>query len=158
MKYIYLTLLLIFCTTSYAQEINDHCYKFEGVYVCNIPSSNKNTIIQEVIKEIPKKEISPIVKTYWKYSDKKYSDKQICEAIYIIEGKEKANQEYGINPQYVKCKNRLECEKVCLNTVKNKRKTWNQEGDFLEYLSKKYCPPNHSIWLKNLKIYLRKLN
>jgi hypothetical protein len=107
MKYIYLTLLLIFCTTSYAEEY--------------------------------------------------YTNEKICQAIWIIEGKERANQEYGINPQYVKCENRLECENVCLNTVKNKRKAWNQEGDFLEYLSKKYCPPNSKIWLKNLKFYLKKL-
>jgi len=148
----FLIMFLILAGIANAVErINDDCYKFDGVYVCE---AQKPEVKAQPTIEPQKKEESPIVKTTWEYGEVDYSDKEICNAIWYVEGGEKANQEYGINPQYVKCENHLECEKICLNTVKNKRKSWNQEGDFLEYLSKKYCPPNHVIWLKNLKYFL----
>jgi len=147
-------LLLNIGITNAVERINDNCYKWSGVLVCEAQKIPEKEVPQI---EPPEKEESPIIKISWEYAEVDYSDKEICSAIWYIEGGEKANQEYGINPQYVKCENHLECEKVCLNTVKNKRKMWNKEGDFLEYLSKKYCPPNYIIWLKNLKFYLKKL-
>jgi hypothetical protein len=87
-----------------------------------------------------------------------YTDRQICNSIYIIEGKEKANQAYGINPDYNKCSTREACETLCLNTVrKNKVRFKNQviEKDYLVFLAKRYCPLNWESWLKNLKFYLK---
>ena len=56
-----------------------------------------------------------------------YTDRQICNSIYIIEGKEKANQAYGINPIYNDCRTKEDCETICLNTVrKNKVRFKNQ--------------------------------
>jgi hypothetical protein len=91
-----------------------------------------------------------------------YSDQKICNAIWYVEGGEKANQEYGINPKYVKCENHLECQNMCIKTVAKWRRVYNLREhthykDFLTFLSYKYCPPNHVIWLKNLNFYLRKL-
>lgn len=96
----------------------------------------------------------------WAQAEEYYSDQKVCNAIWYVEGQEKANQAYGINPQYVKCENRLECYDVCIRTVAKWRKVYNfkkENADFLTFLSYKYCPPNHLIWLKNLKFYLRKL-
>jgi hypothetical protein len=91
-----------------------------------------------------------------------YTDQKICNAIWYVEGGKKANQEYGINPQYVICGNHLECKNVCIKTVAKWRRVYNLREythykDFLTFLSYKYCPPNHVIWLKNLKFFLRKL-
>lgn len=139
---------------SEGQEINDHCYKFEGVLVCNKKEILK--VSEPKIIEVPKKENKLIIKTYW---TKEYTDKEICDCIWIIEGGEKANQPYGINPKYIKCNSKQECEKICLNTIKNNRKRFanqTEESDFLTFLARRYCPPNWKIWLKNLKWYLDK--
>ena len=88
-----------------------------------------------------------------------YNAKKICDIIYIIEGKEKANQPYGINPKYITCKSKNECEQICHNTVNNNKirfKNQNKEKDFLSFLAKRYCPLNWKVWLKNLKFYLNK--
>lgn len=87
-----------------------------------------------------------------------YSSEKICESIYIIEGKEKANQPYGINPKYIKCDSKEECYQICLNTVNNNKirfKNQRKEKEFLTFLAKRYCPPNWKVWLKNLKFYLK---
>jgi hypothetical protein len=91
-----------------------------------------------------------------------YSDQKICNAIWYIEGQEKANQFYGINPKYVKCYSKEKCFNVCVKTITKWRKIYHLREythykDFLIFLSYKYCPPNHVIWLKNLKFWLRKL-
>ncbi len=91
---------------------------------------------------------------------KEYTTKEICNIIYIIEGKEEANQQYGINPKYIKCNSKKECEKICINTVNNNKKRFqdqNEENDFLKFLARRYCPPNWKSWLSNLKYYLDKL-
>lgn len=88
---------------------------------------------------------------------KEYSANEICNAIYIIEGKERANQPYGINPKYIICKTEKECRKICINTVNNNRKRFanqKKEKDYLTFLAKRYCSPNWRIWLKNLKYFL----
>jgi len=88
-----------------------------------------------------------------------YDAKKICDCIYIIEGQERANQQYGINPKYVTCSSKSECERICLNTVNHKYSDWQnqtKEKDFLKYLAKKYCPFRWKLWLKNLKHYLNK--
>ena len=81
---------------------------------------------------------------------------KLADAIRIAEGGDKANQLYGINPKYVKCDSEESCRRVCINTIKSKEKEWINapERDFLTYLSKRYCPFNHEIWLKNVKYYM----
>jgi hypothetical protein len=154
-----INILLIGTVFVFASEkINDNCYKFEKVFVCDAKNQEQKTIPQI---EQPKKDDEIIVTTSFEYGDENYSDKKICEAIWFVEGQEKANQYYGINPQYVKCENRLECYNVCINTVKHKRTEYQQYGyekfsTFLEYLASRYCPINQKVWLKNLKFYLEK--
>ena len=92
------------------------------------------------------------------YADE-YDANKICDAIYIIEGREEANQLYGINPQYIICDSEKECREICINSVENNKIRFkNQKGeeDYLIFLAKRYCPPNWVVWLKNLNFYLNK--
>jgi len=86
-----------------------------------------------------------------------YTTKEICNNIYIIEGKDKARQPFGI--ETIECKTFEKCEQICHNTINNNKKRFknqNKEDEFLIFLAKRYCPPNWKIWLKNLKYYLNK--
>lgn len=86
-----------------------------------------------------------------------YTTEEICLAIYIIEGKEKARQPFGI--ETIECETYEKCEPICFNTVNNNRirfKNQTKEKHFLTFLAKRYCPPNWEIWLKNLNFYLEK--
>jgi len=96
---------------------------------------------------------------YYQNKDKQYSAKEICKIIWIIEGRNEANQHYGINPKYIKCNSKEKCKYICINTVENNKIRFtnqNKETHFLNFLAKKYCPYNWKTWLKNLKYYLTK--
>jgi rare lipoprotein A len=62
-----LAIPLMFVVTAQAVEkINDNCYKWDGVLVCE----GEKTAQKEMPKiEQPKKEESPIVKTTWEYGE-----------------------------------------------------------------------------------------
>ncbi len=140
-------LLFVACAICQSNEqINSHCYIFDKTYVCEPEAKQQQKQEPQIIK---KEADDIIINVSW---EKYYTEQEICNAIYIIEGKEKARQPFGI--ETIECKTFEKCEQICLNTVKNKRTAWNQEGDFLEYLAKKYCPYNWKVWLKNLKFYL----
>ncbi|OQY10301.1 MAG: hypothetical protein B6I28_01255 [Fusobacteriia bacterium 4572_132] len=86
-----------------------------------------------------------------------YNVEKICQSIYIIEGKEKARQYFGI--ETIECKTFDKCKVICENTVRNNIKRFknqSKEKDFLVFLGKRYCPPNWKVWVKNLKFYLNK--
>lgn len=88
-----------------------------------------------------------------------FTDKQICDSIYIIEGKEKARQPYGIKT--IECKSKEYCEQICINTVRNNRVRYAEYGykkynTYLEFLAGRYCPPNQKEWLRMLLYYLNK--
>lgn len=91
-----------------------------------------------------------------------YTDEEICQSIYIIEGGEKTNFPYGIKS--VSCNGKEECKKICLNTVRNNRKRFSDYGyreykTYLEFLASRYCPKGEYLcenWLGNLKFYLKK--
>ena len=88
-----------------------------------------------------------------------FTDKQICGVIYVIEGKEKARQSYGI--ETIECQTKEYCEQLCLNTVKKNRIRYNEYGykkynSYLEFLASRYCPPNQKEWLRMLMYYLNK--
>ena len=40
---------------------------------------------------------------------------------------------------------------VCINTIVHAAKDWNRQGDFIDFLSRRYCPPNHRSWAANVK-------
>ena len=98
------------------------------------------------------------VTVYDTYSEE-YNANKVCDCIYVIEGKEKASQPYGI--ETIKCTSEKECRQICINTIENNKvrfKNQVKEKDYLTFLAKRYCPPNWKIWLKNLKFYLNKIN
>jgi hypothetical protein len=93
-----------------------------------------------------------------------YTDEQIVRAIYKAEGGAKATYLYGIRS--VKYGSAQEAYRICLNTVRNNRRRWQRDGakgDYLTYLSKKYCPigcendrGTNRYWLKNVRFFLAK--
>lgn len=93
-----------------------------------------------------------------------YSDEQIVNAIWIVEGGSKASYAYGIRS--VNYESIEEARAICLRTVRNNRARWAQEGKpggFLPYLARKYCPMEaindsrglNKHWLANLKSVLK---
>ena len=87
-----------------------------------------------------------------------FTDKQICDCIYFIEGKEKARQPYGI--ETIECKSKEYCEQICLNTIRNNRIRYKEYGykkykDYLSFLASRYCPYNQKNWLRMLNSCLK---
>ena len=98
-----------------------------------------------------------------------YSDSEICQAIWVIEGGAKAQYAYGIRS--VKYRDRQEARRICYNTVRNNRKRYADYGykqypDFLSFLQSRYCPIKGKLskaerklngnWLRNLRYQLAK--
>jgi hypothetical protein len=98
-----------------------------------------------------------------------YTDTEIVNAIYKIEGGAKATFAYGIRSVHYSTV--AEARRICFNTVRNNRKRYAQYGyreypDFLSFLQSRYCPTKGKLsraekklngyWLNNLKNQLRK--
>jgi len=108
------------------------------------------TIGEHVHKKEIKKENTAVAK--------KHSNQEICNIIYIIEGKEKARQPFGI--ETIECRTFKKCEKICLNTVRNNRVRYKEYGykkykTFESFLASRYCPVNQKNWLRMLNYYLK---
>lgn len=85
------------------------------------------------------------------------------DAIYKAEGGAKAQYLYGIRS--IKYDTPEEARKICYNSVKNNYKRWEKagrEGDFVEFMSRRYCPIGakndpkgvNKNWVKNVKYFL----
>ena len=90
-----------------------------------------------------------------------YDADRIVDAIYLVEGAEKAKKPFGILS--VPCDGYEDCRQVCYNTVVNSFSRWQvagSKGDFLEYLGRRYAPPQaHPLnrnWVPNIKKLLAK--
>lgn len=73
---------------------------------------------------------------------------RLADCIRLAEGV----QSYGLEARH-KAKG---YRKVCIEVCQRYFKQWASKPRFepyLEYLSKRYCPPNHAVWLKNVKYY-----
>lgn len=85
---------------------------------------------------------------------------RVVDAIYVIEGGQRAKVAYGICS--VKVSSAVEARQVCLNTVRNNYRRWkNHKGpqeSFRSFLGKRYCPPqlggDNRYWLRNLSHYV----
>ena len=53
------------------------------------------------------------------HAEEYYTDEEIVNAIYQIEGGSNAKYPYGIRS--IPCKTKSECRRICTNTVKNNR-------------------------------------
>lgn len=81
---------------------------------------------------------------------------RVVNAIYIAEGGAKAIKPFGILS--VPCNGYAECRQICLNTVRNNWKRWQNAGNpgsFIEYLGSRYAPveahPLNRNWVPNVK-------
>ena len=95
-----------------------------------------------------------------------YSNTEIVDAIWVIEGGTRAQYAYGIRS--VKYKDLAEARRICLRTVVNNRKRYadygyKQYADYLSFLASRYCPVGcgndrgtNKFWLRNLRYQLAK--
>lgn len=83
------------------------------------------------------------------FSGKREPDyRRLADSIRLAEG----NQNYGLEARWEAIGYRKKCIMVC----KRYYEQWaskGKPGGYLEYLSKRYCPLNHRIWLSNVRYY-----
>lgn len=91
-----------------------------------------------------------------------YDSEILADAIYVIEGGQKAKKPFGILS--VPCNGYEDCRQVCINTIEANFTRWQASGatgDFLNFLGNRYAPPQaHPLnrnWIPNLKSVLAKL-
>ncbi len=88
---------------------------------------------------------------------------RIADAIYRAEGGRKARPAYGIKG--VKVRNTAHAREVCIRTIRSAHAEWDGEGDFIEFLSRKYAPIGarndpgnlNSHWARNVRHHMEKL-
>lgn len=81
---------------------------------------------------------------------------KIVNAIYRAEGGNKTKYPYGIKS--IKTKGRDDARKICINTVNHAYRDWisaGSKGDFIDFLSKRYCFDEHEHWAKMVKSILK---
>lgn len=106
-----------------------------------------------LIVEIPHR------KPYQKLNLERYSDEEICEAIYKEEGGKRTRFPYGISKSF--CDDRESCKTVCKNTIRNTRRRISNSSEgqvFKEELAKRYCPYNQKTWIKNVEYFIKRGN
>ena len=89
---------------------------------------------------------------------------RLADAIYRAEGGKKASVPYGIMYKGCDWDNEAYCRKICINTIKNNVKRWQDSGmkkEYLEFLRDRYAPLEHSKlnanWLKNVRYFYANL-
>lgn len=78
---------------------------------------------------------------------------RLADAIYKAEGGKKAKVPYGILS--VRVSGEKEAREVCIRTINNNWKRWNGKGNFIDFLSLRYCPvgEGNRNWRKNVKFF-----
>ena len=76
-------------------------------------------------------------------NDNKINVEVLADAIYRAEGGDKAVKPYGILS--VSCDGEVECRRICINTIRNNIKRYNNYGhekydDYLSFLGSRYAP------------------
>ena len=93
-------------------------------------------------------------------AEPKYSDEEIANAIYKAEGGRKTRHPYGILS--VKVNSEAAARRVCLRTIRNNRRRWDQAGspgEYLDFLADRYCPlqadpVGNRNWKRNVRALL----
>jgi len=85
----------------------------------------------------------------------------IADAIYVAEGGDKTKYPYGISKKKsgIQTLNKDDARKICINTIGHAYSDWKaagSKGDFIDFLSLKYCPENHIHWAKMIKSIMAK--
>ena len=87
---------------------------------------------------------------------------EIADAVFMAEGGYGATFLYGIRS--ISYENEAEARRICLNSIRNAYKRWDKQGDFLEFMSRRYCPIKakndpkglNVNWVFNVKFWLVK--
>lgn len=89
---------------------------------------------------------------------------QFCDAVYIAEGGQKAKKPYGILS--VPCNTESECRKICINSVRNNLKRFNNQSkydDYIDFFGSRWCPVGaendptglNKYWINNVRLILK---
>jgi len=76
---------------------------------------------------------------------------EVVRAIGRVENSEK--YPYGIKSIDARGKKEV-ARKICRQSVINAYKRWDKQGDFLESMGQRYCPPNWKRWSEMVKYWL----
>ena len=88
-------------------------------------------------------------------SREQYSIDRLANIIWIIEGGDKTRYPYGIKGKWSKSP-RVICKNTINNRLREYRNRWTFQGDFIDYLSKSYCPQGADHWAKMVKNKLKR--
>lgn len=80
----------------------------------------------------------------------------IADAIYVAEGGKKTRFPYGISLKKsgIQTADEADARKICLNTISHALNDWRvggSKGNFIDFLSLRYCHENHKNWAKMVK-------
>ena len=87
------------------------------------------------------------------------ADERLANVVWRVEGGSKTRWPYGI--QSVEVNGVVEARQVCLRSMRNHRVRHASHEcglDFLACWSRRWCPPNHEVWLRNVRAILAKHN
>jgi hypothetical protein len=84
-----------------------------------------------------------------------YTEADLLDAIKVAEG-QNPRWWYGIHhPDTPRPLCEPEARHRCLNTIRHAERDWNHTGDFVDFLSLRYCPVNHKQWSVNVHKLLK---
>ena len=96
------------------------------------------------------------------YARADYTFDQIADAVYLAEGGINAKKPFGILS--VPCSGYEDCRRICLNTIRNNHRRWENAGspgDFISFLGARYAPvkshPLNKNWISNVRYFLEAL-
>jgi hypothetical protein len=67
---------------------------------------------------------------------------RLAKAIYLAEGGTKASKPFGVMMKKCTKENIAFCRKACIQTIAHAWNDFDGEGEFLDFLQKRYCPIN----------------
>ena len=80
---------------------------------------------------------------------------RLADAVHIAENGKSLKlglEQYGIHS--IPYRDEAHARQICIRTLKHAYR--DHTGDYLTFLSKRYCPVNHKVWLKNVRYYYEK--
>ncbi len=81
---------------------------------------------------------------------------KLADAIHLTENGHELDkgEQYGIHS--MPYKDTADARRICIATCRHKYAQWARNRGrmgYLEYLSNKYCPVNHAVWLTNVRYF-----
>ena len=82
-------------------------------------------------------------------------EERLANIVWRVEGGSKTRWPYGV--QSVRVAGVLEAREITLRSIRNHRNRHAAHScglDFLACWSRRWCPPNHRVWVKNVRYFL----